>query len=249
MKKGIYLAAVSIMAFLSISAYAQQEEHIVGLYFFDDEEGDEVIDSSGNGNNGEFRGGVERVDGIFKGGLEFNGQDAFVEIPDSESLDLTDGLTIVMWIYLHSYSTAGGVGVTKETAYKAGVRDHKKMMVRATTVGAAWDTNSVDGNTEVPLEEWHHVAATYDAASGDAIVYLDGREDATGSFPGAIVPNASVVWIGRGNAPFFDGVYDEVAIWNVPLSEAEIAQAMNTLHAVEPLGKLASTWGRMKLEI
>lgn len=130
MKKGMYLTAVFTMAFLTISAYAQQEEHLVGLYFFDDEKGDEVVDSSDNGNNGVFRGGVKRVDGVFEGGLEFNGQDAFVEIQDSESLDLTDGMTIAMWIYMNTYSTAGGTGVTKETAYKAGTRDDKKMMQR-----------------------------------------------------------------------------------------------------------------------
>ena len=247
MRKSTYLTAIFIMTFLSMSAHAQQEEHLVGLYFFDDEKGDEVIDSSGNGNNGIFQGGVKRADGYFKGGLDFNGVDAFVEIPDSESLALTDGLTIAMWIYLRSYSTAGGVGVTKETSYKAGVRDHKGMMVRATTAGGAWADNSVDGGTAVPLEEWHHVAATYDAASGDAIVYVDGEEDARGNFSGEIVPNGSVVWIGRGNAPYFDGIYDEVAIWNVALSREEIVEAMNTLHVVEPLGKLSSTWGRMKV--
>jgi hypothetical protein len=247
MRKGTYLTAIFTMAFLSISAYAQQKEHLVGLYFFDDEEGDEVIDSSGNGNNGVFRGGVERVDGKFKGGLQFNGKDTFVEIPDSESLDLTEGLTIAMWIYMNTYSTAGGTGVTKETAYKAGTRSDKKVMIRATTAGAAWGDNVVAGNTDVPLGEWHHIAATYDAASEDAIVYLDGEEDGKGKFPGEITPNASVVWIGRGQSPYFDGIYDEVAIWNAPLSRDEILQAMNTLHTVEPLGKLAWTWGRVKI--
>jgi len=246
MRKSIYIVSALIMTFLSMSVCAQQEEHLVGLYFFDDRTADEVIDSSGNDNNGAMMGGVKRVDGIFDGGLEFNGSDAFVEIPDSDSLALTDGLTIAMWIYLRSYSTAGGTGVTKETSYKAGTRDHKKVMVRVTTAGGAWGDNNAEGKTEVPLEEWHHIAATYDAASGDAIVYVDGKEDAKGEFSGEIVPNASVVWIGRGNAPYFDGIYDEVAIWNVALSQNEIFDAMNALHAVEPSGKLASTWGEMK---
>ena len=223
-----------------------QDEHLVGLYFFDDGSGDEVIDSSGSGNNGEIRGGVKRVDGYFEGGLDFNGMDAFVEIPDSDSLDLTDGLTIAMWIYLRAYSTAGGTGMTKETAYKVGTRNDRKVMIRATTAGNAWGGNVVAGSTDVPLEEWHHIAGTYDAASGDAIVYLDGEEDGRGVFPGELTPNASVVWIGRGQNPYFDGVYDEVAIWSIPLSEDEIRQAMNTLHAVEPAGKLATTWAQIR---
>ena len=50
MKKGIYLTAVFATIFLAMSAYAQQEGHLVGLYLFDGEEGDEVIDLSGNEN-------------------------------------------------------------------------------------------------------------------------------------------------------------------------------------------------------
>lgn len=240
------LCMIFFVAFLSMLAYAQQEEHIVALYLFDDGSGDEVIDSSGNENHGMFQGGVERVNGWFGGGLEFNGSDAFVEIPDSESLTPTDGLTIALWIYMNSYSTAGGTGVTKETTYKAGARSDKKMMFRATTTGGAWGDNVAAGDTDVPLGEWHHVAATYDAASGDAIVYLDGKEDGKGSFSGEITPNTNVIWIGRGQNPYFEGIYDEVAIWSLALSQAEIAEAMNALHAVEPSGKLASTWGRMK---
>lgn len=246
MKKGIYFAAIFAMIFLSLVAYAQQEDHLVALYFFDAGNGDEVIDSSGNSNDGIFQGGVKRVNGYFGGGLEFNGNDAFVEVPDSESLALTEGLTITMWMSMQSYSTAGGIGVTKESSYKAGTRDHKKMIIRATTAGGAWGANNVEGKAEITLDEWHHVAATYDSDSGDAILYVDGEEDTAGNFSGDIVPNANVVWIGRGGSPFYDGIYDEVAIWNVALSPAEIMQAMNTLHAVEASEKLAVTWGGMR---
>ena len=246
MSKGIYLIAILVIASLSVSVYSQQEEHLVGRYSFDDEYGDEVIDSSGNGNNGEFIGGVKRVDGYFERGLEFNGIDAFVEIPDSESLALTDGLTIAMWIYLRSYSTAGGTGVTKENCYKMGTSVTRKEELRLAIAGGKWVSDRVLGDTDVPLKEWHHIAGTYDAASGDAIVYLDGEEDGRAEYSGEIVPNTEVVWIGRGWDPYFDGLYDEVAIWNVPLFEDEIRQVMTASHAVDAVGKLAATWGRIR---
>ena len=65
-------------------------------------------------------------------------------------------------------------------------------------------------------------------------------------FSGEITPNNRTVWIGRGNAPFFDGIYDEVVIWNVALKPDEILQAMTGLSAVNSSGKLAVTWGSMK---
>jgi len=235
-----------LMGFLSMPLYAQQKDHLVALYSCDNESGNGVIDSSGNGNNGIFQGGVKRANGKFKGGLEFNGKDAFIEIPDSKSLTITDGLTVSIWIYLRNYSSAGGTGFTKGESYKFGTCNTKQIELRSTTAGGAWASNVVYGGTTFPLNEWHHIAGTYDAVSGNVIIYLDGKEDGSGKLSGNITPKTDVAWIGRGAAPFFDGVYDEVAVWNVPLSQSEILQAMQAISPIEPSGKLTATWGEMK---
>jgi hypothetical protein len=57
--------------------------------------------------------------------------------------------------------------------------------------------------------------------------------------------------IGDGYAGKFIGVVDEVAIFNVVLSEDDINSIMlngleNTITAVSPSGKLATTWGGIK---
>jgi hypothetical protein len=46
----------------------------------------------------------------------------------------------------------------------------------------------------------------------------------------------------------FDGILDDVAIWNRGLTQAEILEAMATLvpSAVGPGDKLAMTWGAIK---
>ena len=241
----ILAVLIALSCFCTLVSAQPQEDHLVALYLFEEGSGDEVLDSSGSDNHGLIRGGGKWVDGKSGGGMEFNGSDAFVEIPHSDNLSLTTGLTIVMWGFLNNYSTAGGVGVTKESAYKAGMRDHKKMMIRFSTATANWN-NVVDGATVIPLDEWHHLAATYDSESGDCVIYYDGQEDGRGSFDGEIRENTDVVWIGRGASPHFDGIYDDVAIWNVALSEAEVASAMAGLQPIQPAGKLASLWARMK---
>lgn len=92
-----------------------QDKNTVLLYTFETGEGDTVKDISGNNNHGKLM-GPKWDDGKFKRGLIFTGNAArdFVEIPDSDSLDLEDGLTVEMWLYLNSASTAGGTGATKE---------------------------------------------------------------------------------------------------------------------------------------
>lgn len=228
------------------AAAVKVDEHTVALWLFDEGEGKVVKDLSGNGNDGEIVGGIKWVDGKFGFGLQGNGVDGHVVVPDSDSLDLTEGLTIEMWLYLNNYSTAGGNGVTKENSYKVGVYSGKKVMIRMTTSKGAWAQMVVYGKSDVPLDSWHHVAATYDSSSGKAKVYLDGELDGEGKLGGAIIPNNDPLWICRGKAPFLDGIVDEVRISSIARSEEEIKKSMGGLADVRPSGKLAAIWGDIK---
>ena len=85
-----------------------QDKHTVLLYTFETGAGDTVKDLSGNKNDGELM-GPKWGDGNPDGGLVFegNGPRDFVEIPDSDSLDLTEGLTVEMWMYLEAWTKCG----------------------------------------------------------------------------------------------------------------------------------------------
>ena len=228
-----------------------QDKHTVLLYTFETGAGKTVKDLSGNGNDGELM-GPKWGEGNPDGGLVFegNGPRDFVEIPDSESLDLTEGLTVEMWMYLEAWSTAGGTGATKELAYKVGPRSDKKVLIRMTTGALAWGAAVVAGKTDVPLKKWTHIAGTYDAKSGEGKIYIDGVLDGEGKLGGEIVPNNDVLWLGRGAGPFLEGRMDEVRISNIARSEQEIQELMNKgiegVLAVKPQDKLTITWGRLK---
>ena len=228
-----------------------QDEHTVLLYTFESGAGKGVKDLSGNKNDGELM-GPKWGEGNPGGGLVFGGNAPrdFVEIPDSESLDLVEGLTVEMWLYLEAWSTAGGTGATKELAYKVGPRDNKKVLIRMTTDKQAWGAAVVHGKTEIPLKKWMHIAGTYDGKSGEAKIYINGVIDGEGKISGNIVPNNDVLWLGRGAGPFLEGRMDEVRISNIARSEQEIQELMNKgiegVLAVQPQGKLATTWGKLK---
>jgi len=223
------------------------DENTVALYLFDDEKGKEVLDSSLQENHGEIVGKVDWSEGKFDGALSFSGSNAFVEIPSSESLDITDALTIEMWVYLRTYTTAGGTGVTKETSYKLGPRNDKRVVFRITTEKQAWGQAFIASETDLPLKEWSHIAGTYDAKSGEMKTYLDGEEDGEGKLDGKILSNASVVWLGRGASPFLDGLLDEVRISNVVRKKSEIQKSLLGLtFSVSPFNTLSTTWGSMK---
>ena len=239
-----------IISIGSLSSFAQ-DEHTVLLYTFESGAGKVVKDLSGNKNDGELM-GPKWGEGNPGGGLVFggNGPRDFVEIPDSESLDVVEGLTVEMWMYLEAWSTAGGTGATKETTYKVGPRSDKKVLIRMTTDKHAWGAAVAAGKTDMPLKKWTHIAGTYDAKSGDAKIYIDGVLDGEGKIGGNITPNDDVLWLGRGAGPFLQGRMDEVRISNIARSQQEIQELMNRgiegVLAVKPQDKLATTWGKLK---
>ena len=66
---------------------------------------------------------------------------------------------------------------------------------------------------------------------------------------GKIDTNDVPVSIGRnseGNREHYVGIIDDVAIWNVALTEAEVNQAMDKVFPVEALDKLPVRWGELK---
>ena len=82
------------------------------------------------------------------------------------------------------------------------------------------DLNLADGN-------WHHIAVTYDATTGDRTIYIDGAKKATDK-PEVIASDTETVTatdirIGVDqNDQYFDGTIESTLIWNRSLSEAEI---------------------------
>ena len=245
----IILVVTASLINLPISA---QDRHTVGLYTFESISGNVLKDISGTGNDGEVTGAV-LGSGRFQKGMVFGGDLAgdFVEIPDNESIDLTDALTVEMWLYLNADSSAGGQGVTKGSTYKVGPRSNLQVELRLATTSVAWGNAVILSEKKLSLHKWTHIAGTYDAKSGEGKLYIDGVIDSEVDIGGGnIVPNDNPLWLGRGGTPFLDGRLDEVRISNIARSQNEIKQLMNIgiagVLSVTPQGKVATTWGRLR---
>ena len=79
---------------------------------------------------------------------------------------------------------------------------------------------------------WHHVAYTYNANTGQFLVYVDGQPDGTNTFTYAKnLASWDQVAIGalvRNNVAVpFAGSVDDVALWSRVLSQSEIQNVMN----------------------
>ena len=84
------------------------------------------------------------------------------------------------------------------------------------------------------LNGWYHVAGVYNASAQTLDIYVNGVLDngtLKGTIPAAQINSAVNVNIGRrsgGSGYYFNGVIDDVRIYNRALSQAEIQADMNT---------------------
>jgi hypothetical protein len=82
---------------------------------------------------------------------------------------------------------------------------------------------------------WHHWAVTFDATTGTRTIYRDGIEEATDTAQ-PIQGASATLLVGKSGSIFFDGGVDEVRVWTVARTAAEI-------HANLALTTVSSTTG------
>jgi hypothetical protein len=158
------------------------------------------------------------------GALEFDGSDDFLNASDSSNLDIVGQVTVSSWVYLDQIDRIQ-LFVTKRTGtttnYQLWTEADNKLYFGHND--GAWTTPSSDGT--LSANRWTHVATTYDDAANEVKFYINGVLDSTKSDTASIVSNTGALYIGRdGNVGtnYFDGLIDEVAIWNRSLSAQEI---------------------------
>ena len=92
-----------------------------------------------------------------------------------------------------------------------------------------WSRNEgLNESATINANEWHHVAAVYNGSVMQ--LYIDGKLDATQPWNDGIGKNDSEVFIGdNAQQPgrCFDGLIDDVRIYNYALSESQIKALAN----------------------
>lgn len=99
----------------------------------------------------------------------------------------------------------------------------------------------INGTINVNDGNWHHVAVTYDPTptTNRYKLYVDGVLDTQGNISTALnVGTDTNIIIGRRINPsfggFFDGPIDEVRIWNVALTQAQISEYKDKSICAQP---------------
>ena len=167
--------------------------------------------------------------------LSLNGTGNYVSIPSGINNNFSGNqITVEGWFYptQQSFNTTALIGEAYEgdgvikfvlsSEFESGAQKIKAGFFSPST---AW----VQGTSSVNLSynQWTHIAATYDQAN--IKIYVNGSLTCTYANTIAL-PNGSERWLlGRkwdtGNS--FPGTMDEVRIWNVARTQAQIQFSMN----------------------
>jgi len=201
---------------------------LVGYWKFDEGSGDVAVDSSGHGNDGSIKGTPNWVAGQIGSALDFDGSTNYVEIPHSESLSITEQITIAAWTFMRSDSS-GEMAIVSKGGWAANNLPYELTETPGDVIfwqfydNEGRDTCSPDSP---PVNEWHHIVGTYDGTIFKC--YIDGELGEEWEYTGTMPENTLAVTIGRRSTggTWFNGMIDEVMIYDHALTEDEVPKIM-----------------------
>lgn len=222
---------------------------LIGHWTFDETAGTTANDSSGNNNTGTLQNISSpptassgwNAAGRVNGALNFDGSNDYVSLGN---MDVTGGrITIAAWFKADTFSGSGNRIVDKSTGSaesnhywmlgtnnRSGVGEVLRARIR-TDSPSPGSVTTLLAVTGVLNTQWHHGAVTYDGSN--IILYLDGSEVDRVPKSGNLETNNTVpTQIGRNTSALaltqWDGLVDDVKIYNRALSAAEITALYNS---------------------
>ncbi len=174
------------------------------------------------------------VSGKFGNALQFDGMNNYVDAGNNGSI--TGSLTITAWIRRGSNSGWRTI-VSKGESTLETYQNYALYVSPGNTLTLGFGNS--DGvtyrefDTTNPIDTgWHHIAAVIDSG-GSMKIYVDGVSQPgilSGDPSISLTANSKKLLIGSSSATteFFDGVIDELTIWNRVLSTDEINASYNS---------------------
>ena len=228
-------------------------KNIVGIWFFDEGQGDTAEDISENGNHAKLV-GAKWTDGKRGKGVEFDGTN-HVKIAASKSTDdYLDGFTYCLWIKPMRIHGNDHCRVIERNWHNPGIYIGSKDFFASIVSGGAMQPvvgQNRGGKPEV--DKWMFIALTLD--KNQLLLYVDnevvaktkvGKPDLTNNADGGAIYLAQYKRAGWD----YVGVIDEVGVFNKGLSADTLndisSKGLEKAMSVSTENRFTTTWGDLK---
>jgi hypothetical protein len=228
---------VAMLLVLGISTDAVMAE-LIGYWPFEEGQGTETSDITGNGNDGTLNGAVEWVPGYMGGGVRFDTAGERIVVGPLDPSAGTNAMTLAAWISWegegHSIEHQGIIG--KRLGWTTDGATIKwfwettpagDLVFRADYSGGGTGLWWGNGILVPYANEWTHVAVTWD--DGAAVEYINAEEVETGNITfrdSADATPMTIGCVGSTNNETFVGTIDEARVYNHALTQAELQTVM-----------------------
>jgi len=214
-----------VWSFTTMPEIAITDPNLVGWWTLDEGQGMTAVDWSGHNHHGTLINDPQWEEGYHGGALAFDGQNDYISV----SLDVSETeYAATLWFK----TTNGNCGLMAVVDSDLGVGGHDRhiYLTNGNIRIRLWDTEEI-ATTGLNLANglWHHVAYTYGTMIGGQKVYVDGVLRASGTKNASDFDWQRHVNIGFSNDAannYFEGVLDDVRIYDKTLTQAEVQQTM-----------------------
>jgi hypothetical protein len=181
--------------------------------------------------------------------LQFDGMNDYVSVLDNDMLSpqTAGAMTLSVWLKFDELPPSPGQPViTKgvDYAWEYGISIRSSGMAGSVLWRPTGSEYAVLYGGSMQVNQWHNITSTYEKDQFFKL-YIDGELVAqTSSFYSPVGSNGpSKFYIGsnaEGN-PMFKGLIDDVSLWDVAMTDAQVRQLVNT-HPVGTESGLVAYW-------
>ncbi|MFA7405112.1 MAG: LamG domain-containing protein, partial [Pelobacteraceae bacterium] len=164
-----------------------------------------------------------------RNGLDFDGSNDYVDCGNNASVQRngTQPFTVEAWV-----KPTGGVWVaavskfvhtSSNEGYSLEIFSDNKVSL---LYGNNWsDWNATTSDTALTSGVWSHIAATYDGSTVN--IYVNGNLSQSANWTGGVTDSGTPLLIGsRSGTTFFSGQIDEVRVWTIARTAAQLRESM-----------------------
>ncbi len=229
---GLWFLMVPGSAFSTESILIKKHKSsLVSYWTFNEGRSVIVGDSSGKNNHGLIQGDPKKfswsTDSLNGTSVSFSGG-SFIQVENTPSLSVSGDLTISCWILPRNVSSKSKIiskrNLDNEFAlYLIGIEKGKIFG----GIGNGKEVSLISKEHNIAKGVWHFVVLVYDSRQKVLKLFLNGKKIGETSAIQSISTGNARLCIGadyEGMTDFFDGVIDNVAIFNTAIPDSDISE-------------------------